>query len=494
MLTGGEIGLKANNGYHHHPDTVALLCAFHRHLLQNNLTEQVEVTVPAFFLSLIARLGQDQWGDYQVIWSLLFPAHCDHRFLQPKKLMFDLGEERIDLELAWKLLFDPVDYGIEEISKRKRKHCKLLETKDLNLLGPLIAARVQERRAQRQAAHERLRQLDHEIEPNLTPIATPAKISKTHVEPPIKALRTPKSKTSLSSFFTITTVNKASAGEYFQPFFLKPNCQMAPICHFHLNKDEDDGWDRVLQMPRQVSHKRERAKCLGLSTGPLRAIMKLIQFHDNYRPAYWGTLRKPLSVPCVRQPFRLAPELDYQQDSEEEWVAEDDDGELGDAESIDNSDEDGDDAEDDDDEDEEENEAEEEGDGGEKSSWLVPDAPKKQQRGKLIILQPTWTPFDPRFTMHTDLSVPLDPWEGVSAPQAINTVTIAQIPDQMLSSLATLLDGSGLGVDRLYMAWSQQFPDQTPSKRHFMLRVNQLASKEGGKKWSLRAEYQHLKQ
>ncbi|MEQ2206737.1 hypothetical protein XENOCAPTIV_002269 [Xenoophorus captivus] len=51
--------------------------------------------------------------------------------------------------------------------------------------------------------------------------------------------------------------------------------------------------------------------------------MKLLQFHENYRPAYWGTWRKKSSHISPRCPLRQDKDLlDYEVDSDEEWEEE----------------------------------------------------------------------------------------------------------------------------------------------------------------------------
>ncbi|KAM5194829.1 chromatin assembly factor 1 subunit A [Mantella aurantiaca] len=55
--------------------------------------------------------------------------------------------------------------------------------------------------------------------------------------------------------------------------------------------------------------------------------MKLLQFCDNYRPAYWGTWNKLSTVICPRRPWAQDTGLlDYEVDSDEEWE-EDEPGE-----------------------------------------------------------------------------------------------------------------------------------------------------------------------
>ncbi|CAD5124392.1 DgyrCDS12680 [Dimorphilus gyrociliatus] len=49
---------------------------------------------------------------------------------------------------------------------------------------------------------------------------------------------------------------------------------------------------------------------------------KLFQFHENNRPAYYGTFKKKSIIVTARQPFGKDDNLDYTVDSDEEWEEE----------------------------------------------------------------------------------------------------------------------------------------------------------------------------
>jgi len=50
---------------------------------------------------------------------------------------------------------------------------------------------------------------------------------------------------------------------------------------------------------------------------------KLLQFHENYRPAYYGTWRKHSSVISGRRPLKYDTSFfAYDVDSDEEWEEE----------------------------------------------------------------------------------------------------------------------------------------------------------------------------
>uniref|UniRef100_A0A146LFT6 Chromatin assembly factor 1 subunit A n=1 Tax=Lygus hesperus TaxID=30085 RepID=A0A146LFT6_LYGHE len=65
-------------------------------------------------------------------------------------------------------------------------------------------------------------------------------------------------------------------------------------------------------------HEDEAALCV--KTKRQRA--KLLQFHDNRRPPYWGTWRKKSSAVTPRKPFAQDKVFDYEVDSDSEWEDE----------------------------------------------------------------------------------------------------------------------------------------------------------------------------
>merc|ERR1719412_1167607 len=78
---------------------------------------------------------------------------------------------------------------------------------------------------------------------------------------------------------------------------------------------------------------------------------KLLQFHENERPPYWGTWSKKSDVVGPRRPFaRDCHYLDYEYDSDDDWEEEEEGESLSDEEKDKEEDEELKDAEDDDDE------------------------------------------------------------------------------------------------------------------------------------------------
>ncbi|DAZ96585.1 TPA: hypothetical protein N0F65_011809 [Lagenidium giganteum] len=67
---------------------------------------------------------------------------------------------------------------------------------------------------------------------------------------------------------------------------------------------------------------------------PKLGIMKFLQFHENYRPAYYGTFSKRSTIfRRGRRPFAQYSEFDYSVDSDDEWEEEEPGESLSDADS-----------------------------------------------------------------------------------------------------------------------------------------------------------------
>ena len=130
--------------------------------------------------------------------------------------------------------------------------------------------------------------------------------------------------------------------EYFQPFSLKPNQIISPKNAFdgilqrqELWNAETNKWCRGLVVAKY--QRRERAKCLGVDSTPRWLVVKLLQFHTSYRPAYYGTWKTINSNISPRNPFAQAEALEYEYDSDDDWG---EDADILDAESISGSEED----------------------------------------------------------------------------------------------------------------------------------------------------------
>ncbi|XP_004068245.1 chromatin assembly factor 1 subunit A [Oryzias latipes] len=143
----------------------------------------------------------------------------------------------------------------------------------------------------------------------------------------------------------------AAACGKFAPFEIKENMALAPLTrvqckdsvleeldHCLLNPVEKANAlkDWIGRKPRQSGATKPRrtdslsdcivaegAKPDGVPDRKRYGPMKLLQFHENYRPAYWGTWSKKTSSISPRCPFKQDKDLlDYEVDSDEEWEEE----------------------------------------------------------------------------------------------------------------------------------------------------------------------------
>ncbi|XP_019752386.1 chromatin assembly factor 1 subunit A isoform X2 [Hippocampus comes] len=137
----------------------------------------------------------------------------------------------------------------------------------------------------------------------------------------------------------------------FAPFEIKDNMCMAPLCRVQCEESTLEELDRCLSRPSNgpCSLKDwigQKPRCSGATRptvinpdsdciamdGPkaegvpdrkLYGTMKLLLFHENHRPAYWGTWRKTSLHISPRCPLRKDTDLlDYEVDSDEEWEEE----------------------------------------------------------------------------------------------------------------------------------------------------------------------------
>ncbi|KAI4888672.1 hypothetical protein NFI96_016827 [Prochilodus magdalenae] len=169
----------------------------------------------------------------------------------------------------------------------------------------------------------------------------------------------------------------ASVCGKFAPFEIKEHMTLAPLTRVQCDEAVLEELDRYLAEPNTslnglkdwTSHKPRKSgptkprhaeamsDCLVVTSTskpgdvPDRkrcGRMKLLQFHENYRPAYWGTWSKKSSCISPRCPLKHDRELlDYEVDSDEEWEEE----EPGESLSHSEGDDDDDAGDDDDDDD-----------------------------------------------------------------------------------------------------------------------------------------------
>ena len=155
----------------------------------------------------------------------------------------------------------------------------------------------------------------------------------------------------ISSFFAKLKkpegIEKPS-GEYFQPFFVKPDVTLAPLNQLkplkqeisRLNNENEQFiienkkvyWKLFRDELVKVSFKRQTCLCVGYDGRPIRTVLKLLKFEENYRPAYLGTWSKfaPKGTVSGRRPFAKITEIDYDYESDAEW----DEGEDPEGESL----------------------------------------------------------------------------------------------------------------------------------------------------------------
>ncbi|XP_073910463.1 chromatin assembly factor 1 subunit A isoform X2 [Castor canadensis] len=164
----------------------------------------------------------------------------------------------------------------------------------------------------------------------------------------------------------------------FAPFEIKEHMVLAPRCRAAFNQDLCDRLDQLLrQQSGDFSYLKDLKSRQPLTSGPTRTCshnagmfnsdvvivesskgdgmperrkfgrMKLLQFSENHRPAYWGTWNKKTVVIRPRDPWAQDKKLlDYEVDSDDEWEEEepgeslshsegDDDDEVGEDEDED---------------------------------------------------------------------------------------------------------------------------------------------------------------
>ncbi|KAL1022960.1 hypothetical protein UPYG_G00034730 [Umbra pygmaea] len=172
------------------------------------------------------------------------------------------------------------------------------------------------------------------------------------------------------------TKTLASACEKFAPFEIKEHMCLAPLTRVHFEEVALEELDRYLAKPdgsldglsdwtrnkprrsgpTKPLSKDSVSECIVMECPKPDGVpdrrhygrMKLLQFHENYRPAYWGTWSKKSSNICARGPLRQDKDLlDYDVDSDEEWEEEEPGESLSHSEGEDN-DEGGDDDDDED--------------------------------------------------------------------------------------------------------------------------------------------------
>ncbi|CAJ0595930.1 unnamed protein product [Cylicocyclus nassatus] len=119
-------------------------------------------------------------------------------------------------------------------------------------------------------------------------------------------------------------VAQADEELWYMPFEIKEGMTLAPLQRRPVLKLEDNILEQHLEIS-QTSYLSSLSinpkKLVGAPPNPMRA--KLYQFHDNYRPPYYGTWRTRSKVITGRRPFSSVEEkIDYEVDSDAEWEEE----------------------------------------------------------------------------------------------------------------------------------------------------------------------------
>uniref|UniRef100_A0A8C7W0Q1 Chromatin assembly factor 1, subunit A (p150) n=1 Tax=Oncorhynchus mykiss TaxID=8022 RepID=A0A8C7W0Q1_ONCMY len=152
----------------------------------------------------------------------------------------------------------------------------------------------------------------------------------------------------------------ASACEKFAPFEIKEHMCLAPLTRVQCAEAVLEELDRYLakpdgsldglsdwtkNKPRRSGQTKECMAMVEVVEGPKPdgvpdrqhyGRMKLLQFRENYRPAYWGTWRKNSPHISPRCPLRQDKDLlDYEVDSDEEWEEEEPGESLSHSEGVD---------------------------------------------------------------------------------------------------------------------------------------------------------------
>lgn len=125
------------------------------------------------------------------------------------------------------------------------------------------------------------------------------------------------------------TVYKVDDDLWYKPFEIKDGMTLAPVQRRAVLQLDDN----ILEQRPEVSQTSYFAslstaprKIVGQPRSPMRA--KLFQFHDNYRPPYYGTWRTRSKMITGRRPFTTKEDnIDYEVDSDAEWEEEPSDAE-----------------------------------------------------------------------------------------------------------------------------------------------------------------------
>ena len=291
--------------------------------------------------------------------------------------------------------------------------------------------------------------------------------------------------------------------ELFPSFFVKEFTSIARINQFYLRggnrKNEDVNSFSSLQWFKFVAAGRARrippaqGKVMGAFEGDLFVKFKLFQFHDNYRPAYFGTMRKRIpSSLCPRNPFKQDSSglLNYAIDSDQEWEEE----ELMDVEVISSEEDDSDNYESDllignDESDDDFIIAEESESAISKSN---------SSRRSKIHLAPSINSYPTSddtshgiyFVFYNNiLGMPTNPFEVIEVNGSTSQKKYASFDSALISALTELAQDSLLGIEQLFEEFIKK-TGKLVTKKSFQQALKQIATRQrinGQKyKWQLK--------
>ncbi|EQB77622.1 chromatin assembly factor 1 subunit A-like protein [Camelus ferus] len=196
----------------------------------------------------------------------------------------------------------------EKAEKQRRKEARRKERQEA------LEAKLEEKRKKEE--EKRLREEEKRIK------AEKAEITRFFQKP-----KTPQAPKTLAG----------SCGK-FAPFEIKEHMVLAPRCRTPFDQDLCDRLDHLLQQQssefsflKDLKGRRplsdmvivESSKVDGVPERRKFGRMKLLQFSENHRPAYWGTWNKKTTVIHPKDPWAQDRDLlDYEVDSDEEWEEE----------------------------------------------------------------------------------------------------------------------------------------------------------------------------
>ncbi|XP_071169913.1 chromatin assembly factor 1 subunit A-like isoform X3 [Mytilus edulis] len=163
-----------------------------------------------------------------------------------------------------------------------------------------------------------------------------------------------KVKDAFQSFFIKTSTSPKSSkatvepSGLFMPFQVKENTKLAPECRQYISEEQKNFLDKCLidqesnvlyikdlqngkktgksekTFPKTIGE--DDVELLVHDSETVKKVTykcKLLQFHMNYRPPYYGTYRKKSSHVRPRNPFKTDTEIfDYEYDSDDDWEEE----------------------------------------------------------------------------------------------------------------------------------------------------------------------------